>query len=268
MAPRTVLTMLVSCFLVLSCGESGLQEGEGAQGKVLFTTYCGGCHGGGGEGDSFRAGTMGERPRDLTDGTFKFRSTPSGTLPTDEDLYRTVSHGVFRALMPQFTRLTEQQRRALVDYVKTLSPRWEAEGAGEPTPYCAPPPFLGEEASLARGAYNMLECAKCHGVDGRGDGPSAAMLGKDNWDEAQDPCDFTRGLYKSGATAEDLRRALVTGLDGTSMASFGEVLLNPDGMNIRQGDGWHLAAYVRSLSGRQGQTVDGRRERPRGRSEK
>ena len=34
------------------------------------------------------------RPRDFRTGLFKFRSTPSGSLPTDDDLLRTVTQGV------------------------------------------------------------------------------------------------------------------------------------------------------------------------------
>ncbi len=72
------------------------------------------------------------QPRDLTTAAFKSRTTPSGALPTDEDIFRTITRGVRRGqIMPAWGNaadghmLPEQDRWDLVDYVKTLSPRFK-----------------------------------------------------------------------------------------------------------------------------------------------
>ena len=40
------------------------------------------------------------KPRDFTEATFKCRSTPTGTLPTDEDLYNAITRGFVTTNMP------------------------------------------------------------------------------------------------------------------------------------------------------------------------
>ena len=55
--------------------------GEAARGKQLYRRYCVGCHGAKGDGQGENGVYMEPRPRDFTTGTFKCRSTPTGTLP-------------------------------------------------------------------------------------------------------------------------------------------------------------------------------------------
>ena len=76
---------------------------EGAQ---VYARYCVGCHGVERRRHRARRPTMLiVKPRDFTKGIFKFRSTPSGTLPTDEDLYRIITRGVYRTSMPDWSLL-------------------------------------------------------------------------------------------------------------------------------------------------------------------
>src|SRR6185503_14302937 len=64
-------------------------------------------------------------PRDLTGGQFKFRTTSSGQLPTDEDLFRTISRGADGTGMPPWAYLlADDDRWALVDYVKSFDSRF------------------------------------------------------------------------------------------------------------------------------------------------
>jgi cytochrome c oxidase cbb3-type subunit 2 len=93
----------------------------------------------------------------------------------------------------------------------------------------------------------MLECSACHGQSGRGDGPSAATIQPDAWGNPQHPFDFTKGRLKSGATAEDVYRTFMTGLNGTAMPSYYDIFAEPDGEAIRAGDAWNLVAYILSL---------------------
>jgi cytochrome c oxidase cbb3-type subunit 2 len=111
------------------------------------------------------------------------------------------------------------------------------------------PPGLVDAARVARGkaVYELLECNTCHGATGRGDGPSAARLAPDTWGNPQKPFNFTKGKLKSGGAPEDVYRTFMTGLNGTAMPSYYDILSEPDGENVFEGDGWALVAYVLSL---------------------
>src|SRR2546430_8092147 len=93
--------------------------------------------------------------------------------------------------------------------------------------------------------YDSIGCRKCHGDQGRGDGPSAPTLK----DDAGFPI-FAADLHQSwrfrgGATAADIYRRLRTGLDGTPMPSFSDLI---DQKFLTDEQLWRLAQYVRSLS--------------------
>src|ERR1700693_5389795 len=77
-------------------GEShiGKLNGHADAGKQLYYRYCWGCHGFRGDGmgenwlpaGSFMEPYLKIQPRNVTAATLKCRSTPTATLPTDEDL--------------------------------------------------------------------------------------------------------------------------------------------------------------------------------------
>lgn len=151
---------------------------------------------------------------------FKCRSTPSGTLPTDEDLFDTIGRGMDRSNMPPWNTFTKQERADLVAWIKHFSPRWQTEKPG--TPITIPPEPPSTPESVKRGAelFQSMNCWACHGKGGRGNGPSAASLTDSN-DNPITPFDFTSGRrFKCGDTDQAMFRDLVTGLDGTPMASF------------------------------------------------
>ena len=106
------------------------------------------------------------KPRDFTKGVFKFGSTPSGQLPTDEDLYRIITRGVYRTSMPEWSLLTERERIAVIDYIKGFSPEWTKRGPGEPVFIPQPPATLGSPESVARG-QRALPDARLPGVPRR-----------------------------------------------------------------------------------------------------
>src|SRR5439155_17092311 len=65
-------------------------------GQSVYERRCIGCHGAKGDGNGPSAVFLNPRPRDFTRGIFKFRSTPDkDTLPTDVDLYLTVTDGLW-----------------------------------------------------------------------------------------------------------------------------------------------------------------------------
>src|SRR5262249_15973110 len=153
------------------------------------------------------------KPRNFTSGLFKIKSTPPGTLPSDEDLFQTLTRGMPGSSMPSFTYLTEQERRDAVHYVKQLTTRTEATGQwinffeeaktrGDiAKPIEVPPEPPVTVASLAEGQtwYNKLNCFTCHGLTGEGTGPSAPLL-KDYWGFSLPPRDFNNGSFRGGPT--------------------------------------------------------------------
>ena len=219
------------------------------EGKVVYDRYCVGCHGPLGDGHGIAADMLIVKPRDFTKGIFKFRSTPTGALPTDEDLYKIITRGVYRTSMPDWALLSERERVAVVQYVKTFYPEWQARGPGVPIYIPPAPATLGSAESVARGheLYKMLECSTCHGDGGHGDGPSAKTLDADIWGNKQKPFDFTKGQLKSGPTPQDIYRTFMTGVGGTAMPSYADIFDEPDGENIYPGDAWNLVSFILSL---------------------
>jgi cytochrome c oxidase cbb3-type subunit 2 len=217
---------------------SGL-TGEANRGKPLYRRYCVGCHGPLGDGRGENAQWIDPKPRNFVTGTFKCRSTPTGALPTDEDLYKSVTRGFVNSNMPSWLPLTEQQRADLVAYVKSFSSRFREE---KPTSLVqVPPEPASNPQSIQRGneLFQKMNCWSCHGKEGRGDGPSAQTL-LDNRGYPIPPYDFTAGTrFKCGESDQDLYRVLMTGLDGTPMPSYASGL-TPD-------QAWELVHYIRTL---------------------
>ncbi len=220
------------------------------EGKAVYGSRCVICHGDQGDGKGLtgiihRAQKSGLviniYPRDFTAGVFKFRSTPSGYLPTDEDLMRIVTQGVARSGMPSHNDLPAEQRRAVIEYIKTFSQRWQEEDRhGQPIKVGKAPGHVGTPASTARGrkVYETMQCARCHGETGRGDGQAAETL-EDNWGEKILPFDFTSGALKGGSSPDNIYRTFVTGLDGTPMPSYED--------SLNEQDRWDLVSYCMHL---------------------
>ena len=220
----------------------GNVTGHATGGKSNYRRYCAGCHGDYGDSNGENAVWLDPKPRDFTIATFKCRSTPTGTLPTDEDLFNTIGRGVTNSNMPIWNALSPQQRADLVAYIKIFSPRWEKEKAGEKIKIPAEPPVTMESISHGKALFTKLECWKCHGPHGEGDGPSAATL-TDSKDQPIRPYNFAAGKgdsrFKCGNTNQDLYKIFMTGLDGTPMPSFADV--------IQPNDAWDLVHFLRTL---------------------
>lgn len=213
--------------------------GHAEAGKQLYYRYCWGCHGARGDGNGENAQYLNPTPRNFVAGTFKCRSTPTGTLPLDQDLYNTLVRGFNFTNMPSWAALTAQNRADLVAFIKTFSPRWKTEKAGDPIPIPAEPKLTVESIKHGGELFQKLECWKCHGQEGRGDGPSAATLTDSN-DQPIRPFNFTTSnRSKCGRTNQDLYRIFMTGVDGTPMPSFADV--------VKPEDAWDLVHYLRTL---------------------
>lgn len=113
-------------------GLTGQATGSSLSGIVLYRRFCVGCHGAAGDGNGENAPWIDPKPRDFILAAFKCRSTPTGTLPTDQDLYNAITRGFVTSNMPSWDPLTPQQRADLVAVVKSFSPRWQNEKPGTP----------------------------------------------------------------------------------------------------------------------------------------
>jgi len=243
-------------FVVIQIGPNTLNGADApgsSEGKLVYEQHCAACHGVNGDGNGPAAVWVFPKPRNFSDGLFKIHSTPSGSLPTEEDLFQTITRGMPGSSMPSFTYLTEQQRRDAVQYVKHLTAYTDGSGLrvnryeearqkGELKPAIQVPPEPGvtfESLNLGKILFTKLQCNTCHGETGAGDGPSAPTL-KDKWGLPLLPRDFNIGAFRGGSTGRDLYLRLAAGLAGTPMPPFGDDVLKPE-------DRWAVVHYVQSL---------------------
>ncbi len=219
------------------------------KGKVIYYRRCSFCHGLTGDGDGPAADQLIPRPRDFTKGLYKFRSTESGELPTDEDLFRTISRGIPGTAMQAFDNdkiksgLTEEERWQVIYYIQTFAPDFEDP---EFDPYKAvvkvAPEIKSTPESIAKGKeiFKEMKCWECHGDNGKGNGPNAPKLKDKFRGDPILPFDLTKGWrYKAGSTAKDIYMRFNTGLNGTPMPSFTD--------SLNDEERWHLANFVMFL---------------------
>jgi cytochrome c oxidase cbb3-type subunit 2 len=209
------------------------------EGKRVYITNCAVCHGENGSGEGPAAAHLTVKPRDLRAGSFKFRSTPSGSLPRDEDLEATLVHGIRGTAMVPQRHLGNDERRAVIAYLKTFSGRFATDRPRPPVEVPPPPPLTADVIARGRRIYQKAQCAECHGSGGRGDGPSAPTM-KDGRGLPIAVPDLTRWPLKRGSEPDSLFYTITTGLNGTPMPSYSDAL-DP-------GDIWALVRYLESLT--------------------
>lgn len=203
----------------------------------LFVAWCAGCHGERGRGDGPASKIIQPPPRNLVVESFKIRTTPSGKPPTAQDIFDTITRGLPGTAMPSFAFLPEGDRRLIAEHVRALAghdelPEPEVVAIGKAPP--ASPELLARGKQL----YMDFGCNRCHGDTGRGDGPSSHEL-KDTQGRPVPARDYSKGLFMGGDSPEAIYTRLITGLDGSGMPSYGEV--------VKGDDGWAIAHYVLSL---------------------
>jgi cytochrome c oxidase cbb3-type subunit 2 len=191
------------------------------RGKVLFARNCAACHGRSGHGDGPGARDVDPRPRDLTTTYYRFRSTPSGSPPSAEDLKRTIRRGLPGSAMPAFGEVfSEEQLDDLTHFIATL------HGAEVPEAIVLPRvgPATPESVREGRAIYALMSCGSCHGTDGAGHGPAARGL-TDATSRPIRATDFRHDPLKGGRDPVAIVRTLWTGLNGTPMPAYGDAML-------------------------------------------
>ena len=235
-----VVSVIVLYNLSQSSPSSDQTEVNSTLGKTIYDSRCAMCHGTTGKGDGYAAPWLHPRPRDFTEGKYKFRSTESGSIPTDDDLRQVVLNGLHGTSMPDWKPfITGDSLAAVIEYIKSLSPRFAME---QPKPVTLAAEVPGSRVNIEAGkmVYENLQCASCHGTDGKGKGAVATDL-IDDWGNELAATDLTEPWnFRSGSTPKDIYLRFLTGIDGTPMPSFIG--------SASDKEMWNLAYYVASLS--------------------
>ena len=216
-----------------------------ALGKQIYTQQCSACHGIGGRGDGEAAYLLYPKPRDFVAAKYRLVSTWE-RVPTDQDLFDTISRGMPGSSMPSWGHLPAEQRWGLVHYIKSLAEKplvIKAQKAPNPDGsggqgIIQPPKALPFDAAAKTRALEMYKeaCASCHGATGRGDGAEKQV---DEEGFPTRPRDLTAGIFKGNHDPISLYRHIVAGIPGSPMPMSDWAWGN---------DAWHLVNYVRSLS--------------------
>jgi cytochrome c oxidase cbb3-type subunit I/II len=236
------LTLCVATTLLLLVSSASFADevaGNSARGKVVYERFCVSCHGDLGNGQGEVAEWIDPKPRDYRQGTFKWRSTPSGSLPLVSDLEKTIRDGISGTYMPPWYAIGHRNRMDVIAYIETFSPRWKTEKPQAPIIIPADPGYNAATVQRGRAIYDRENCAQCHGPNALGDGPSARDL-KNDWGYSIVPYDLTQGHIKCGDTGSDIYRVFMTGLNGTPMPAFSD--------SIKPDEAWDLVHYIQSLS--------------------
>ena len=220
-------------------------EAQRESGKKLYLKYCSQCHGEKGDGEGYATPHLYPRPRNFTMGKFKVRTTPSGALPTHQDLVNIIKRGMPYTSMPAWPTLSDQDLSDLAYFITTFSPDFSnPEREPQPVPLPSAPTATKESIELGKKLYEENGCVKCHGALGRADGPSATTL-IDDLGHPIRPADLTQSwTFRGGSSREDIFRTMTTGLNGTPMPSFLDAL-QPE-------QRWAITDFVVSLSGSTG----------------
>lgn len=237
------------------------------RGQTIYLAQCVDCHGVAGDGAGFLAEGFDVKPRDFRQGTYKFRTTLHGELPTISDVERTIRRGVAATTMPAWGQfLTEEQIGDVARYLIVFSPRfttaWRTHQqprmlaippvppdveqlASNPTGELAPciGSRIGSDSLACQGekVWTVQTCRWCHGDDRRGDGETARGF-TDEWSQPIVPADLTyKWTFKNGDRPQDVYASIFGGLDGSRMPSYLSEISTDS-------DRWALVAYILSLS--------------------
>jgi mono/diheme cytochrome c family protein len=208
---------------------------DASLGEQVFVENCAVCHGTDGKGNGVSAPSIYPRPRDFTQGLFKYKTTTPGQPPSDSDLINIVTNGLPASPMPYFSDiLTAEEIVAVVDYLKGFSTVF---GAQSPEAMTIPERVPSDAASIERGTELFkLNCAACHGEDAR----TRAEL-----KDANGFTVHTRDLtapwtFRGGSAPEQIWLRLTNGLAPSPMPSFAETLTD----NER----WDIVNFLESIA--------------------
>jgi len=238
-------------------------------GWETYNNYCMQCHGVAGDGLGPASQGMSPPPRNFKTGTFKFGTVALGELPTDADLKHIIRQGLNGTAMLPWD-ISEERLDAVVQYIKTFSPKWRTEVAGTPVEFTADPwgPQLASQA-IEQGKkiyHGLAQCYTCHpsyasvpeisvyakestgqGVDSIRENPQFALIQGSSYEHSFMPPDFTRQHIRTSRTIDETYRRLVVGVNGTTMPAWRGMLSITGDKVEDEKNLWALAYYVQSL---------------------
>lgn len=219
-------------------GNRPFGDQDAKLGKPIYLRECAACHGEKGDGAGPAAPFLDIKPRNFTKKMFKLRTTETGKPPMTADILKTIDRGIPGTAMPSFSFLTSGEQKQATAYLLQL-----ADMLDEPEPLAIPapkkPPSKSDKTvALGKELYVKMQCGSCHGTTGKGDGTSAAALVDDEGKPVK-VRDFTGGLFRGGNEPIDLYYRFTTGMDGSPMPSFAELM--------KEEERWALVDYVMSL---------------------
>ena len=214
------------------------------KGKATYTKKCAVCHGSKGDGNGPGSKISNPFARNFIKGHIKFRTTPFGKIPTDNDLFNAITNGSPGTTMPSWKHLPESDRQSLVLYLKTLSKKFKRFVKKDKTHKVVnipTPPGITLEG-LKRGSDLYIQnCSGCHGLKGRSDGASTKKI-------VNLPTDaiWPRNLgkpwkFRRGDKRKDIFLTLRTGLSLTAMPMFSQRIFKDEQI-------WDLVHFVKTLS--------------------
>lgn len=256
---------------------SQLDDAHLKRGYALYSRYCSQCHGVNGDGNGPAAVYLNPKPRNYTQGIFKFTSTPYGMKPRRADLVRTVRRGITGTSMPSFDRFSDEDVDAVVDYVMVLTLRgqlekqiaqmayddgelpddeltqeiidelllpWKESSERIVMPTTPMPPMTDETIALGHKLFLQQACNKCHGQFGRGGSIEKVEVGMDSWGHQAAAADLSSGMFRGGGRPIDIYRRISSGINGTPMPAFEKVFQeNPEAI-------WHLVHFIKATGER------------------
>jgi len=167
------------------------------------------------------------------------------------------------SIMPSFSYLSDTDMNDLVAFIQTMGNERKSTAFVEAPDEYRTTTETGRKlaalktvdtnasasANAGRGLYTQ-NCAVCHGLDGRGEGPNAISLEKK-------PPNLTRPFYKQYSDEFWFYR-ITEGVAGTRMPRWGDggSLTDPRGGTLSHEQRWYLVAYLKTLQKDQEETVN------------
>lgn len=108
---RNKWVAMVAGLGLMGLSASGVLAADAAAGKAVYEKSCVGCHGADGKGNPGMAKVLGEKGLNLTAKEAKEMS--------EEQMLKVVSEG--RGKMPAQAKLSKDEQKAVVSYVRSLS---------------------------------------------------------------------------------------------------------------------------------------------------
>ena len=116
--------LIAAALTALALAAPASQAGDVASGKTVFVANCASCHGVTGKGDGPVGMALDPRPRDFSQGEFKFDTDGDGKPGSDADIKNVVQKGAGAyggsMLMAPWPTLSDDDVTNVIVYIRSL----------------------------------------------------------------------------------------------------------------------------------------------------